>query len=181
MSQLLQWRESLQKQYHNPAFIVPVPTLNLGHIHGGDNPNRICGECELQIDLRPLPGMSLQMLREQLRFEVETALSDTDLHAEVTPLFNGVEAMETAAVSPLVTHLEQLTGHAAEAVAFATEGPYLNHLGMDTVILGPGHIEQAHQPDEFLELNTVQPMLNILTHLIQQFCVEPHEPIHINR
>ena len=53
MSELLEFRTELQQQYRNPLFSVPVPTLNLGHIHGGDNPNRICGQCDLSIDLRP--------------------------------------------------------------------------------------------------------------------------------
>ena len=56
---LLSWRNELQKNFRDPLFAVPVPTLNLGHIHGGDNPNRICAECELHIDLRPLPGMDV--------------------------------------------------------------------------------------------------------------------------
>ena len=66
MGELLAWRQSLQAQHRNPLFAVEVPTLNLGHVHGGDNPNRICGQCELHIDIRPLPGMSLEDLREAL-------------------------------------------------------------------------------------------------------------------
>ena len=57
ISELLRWRAELQAEHRNPLFAVPVPTLNLDHIHGGDNPNRICADCELHIDLRPLPGM----------------------------------------------------------------------------------------------------------------------------
>ncbi len=66
MEALLAWRGELQVRHRNPAFQVPVPTLNLGHIHGGDNPNRICGECELHVDLRPLPGMEIEALRQEL-------------------------------------------------------------------------------------------------------------------
>ena len=57
MSSLLLYREGLKKKYANPLFDVPYPTLNLGSIHGGDNPNRICGHCELQFDVRLMPGM----------------------------------------------------------------------------------------------------------------------------
>ena len=45
ISELMNWRDELQSKYHNPMFEVPVPTMNFGHIHGGDNPNRICGHC----------------------------------------------------------------------------------------------------------------------------------------
>ncbi len=171
ISHLLDWRTELQTQYHNPLFAVPVPTLNLGHIHGGDNPNRICGECELQIDLRPLPGMAIHELRAILSEKVQQAVAETGLQAKLTPLFSGIDAMETPAHSALVQALEKLSGHSAQAVAFATEAPYLNQLGMETVILGPGHIEQAHQPNEFLALENINPMLKLLEQLIWQFCL----------
>ena len=63
---ILAWRAELQARYRHAAFQVAVPTLNLGHIHGGDSPNRICGECELHIDLRPTPGLALDDLRAEL-------------------------------------------------------------------------------------------------------------------
>jgi acetylornithine deacetylase len=55
-------------------------------------------------------------------------------------------------------------------VAFATEGPFLNTLGMETVILGPGDIAQAHQADEFLAVERLQPMIELLRKLIVSFC-----------
>ena len=64
---LLRWRDNLQAQSSDAAFAVPVSTMNLGHIRGGDNPNRICGSCELHIDVRMLPGMDRQALRQELR------------------------------------------------------------------------------------------------------------------
>ncbi len=174
---LLRWRTELQARYQNPLFTVPVPTLNLGHIHGGDNPNRICGDCELQIDLRPLPGMSIIELRAQLLEKVQQAVADTGLRVELESLFSGIEAMETPAQSALVQTVEKLSGHTSQAVAFATEAPYLNSLGMDTVVLGPGYIEQAHQPDEFLALDNIAPMLTLLTQLIAHFCLTSHESV----
>jgi len=58
MTRLFAYRERLQSRYHDPAFTVPGPTMNLGHIHGGDNSNRICGACLMLIDIRFLPSMS---------------------------------------------------------------------------------------------------------------------------
>jgi acetylornithine deacetylase len=48
MGELLDLRAQWQREYRNPLFLVPQPTLNLGCIHGGDNPNRICGQCALE-------------------------------------------------------------------------------------------------------------------------------------
>jgi acetylornithine deacetylase len=81
--------------------------------------------------------------------------------------------MEMPADAAIVAACESLTGHAAEAVAFGTEGPYLNDLGMQTVILGPGDIAQAHQPDEFIALDRIGPGVAILKGLIRRFCLSP--------
>jgi len=173
---LLSWRNELQKRFRDPLFAVPVPTLNLGHIHGGDNPNRICPECELHIDLRPLPGMDLQELRGELHQRILTSLQDTGIETRFEALFEGVPAMETPADTPIVKLAEELTGHAPEAVAFATEAPYLSQLGMDTVVMGPGDIDQAHQPDEYLALDRLPPTIDILKQLVDAICIRAHTP-----
>ncbi len=170
IGELLRWRGELQARYRNPLFEVEGPTLNLGHIHGGDNPNRICGDCELYIDIRPLPGMPLADLRAALHGRLNGLLKDSELKLSFKPLFAGIEAMETPATAAIVRAAEALTGAPAGVVGFGTEGPYLNALGMETVILGPGSIDCAHQPDEFLPLAAIRPTLDILRGLIGQFC-----------
>jgi len=166
---ILLWRTELQSKYKDDQFAVPVPTLNLGHIHGGDNPNRICGECELHIDLRPLPGMELQELREELRLRLHNTLNN-DIQWSLTSLIDGTSPMHTPKQSPLVQEAEKLCHRQSHAVAFCTEGPYLNHLGMDTIILGPGDIDQAHQPDEYLALARISPMQQVIRDLCKRFC-----------
>jgi acetylornithine deacetylase len=171
MTEILQWREELQTRYRNPLFEVEVPTLNLGHIHGGDNPNRICGQCELQFDLRPLPGMKLDALRGELQQRLETLLADSGLKLETESSFPGIPAMETPAGAAIVKAAEELTGHQAGAVAFGTEAPYLQQLGAEPIILGAGDIAQAHQPDEYLALDRIQPMIELIRSLVTRFCL----------
>lgn len=170
MSELLRWRTELQVQHHNPLFAVPVPTLNLGSIHGGDNPNRICGDCELHIDLRPLPGMSLHSMREALRERLQNCMANSGLTLDCHSLFAGIEPFETPASAPIVQLAEELSGVAAQSASFGTEAPFLNALGMQTVILGPGSVTCAHQPDEFLPLADIAPTLRILQGMIQRLC-----------
>jgi acetylornithine deacetylase len=67
---------------------------------------------------------------------------------------------------------EELTGAPAGVVNFGTEGPYLNALGMETVILGPGSVDCAHQPDEHLPLAVIPPTLELLRGLIGRFCCQ---------
>ena len=167
---LLAWRRELQTSWRDPLFAVPVPTLNLGHIHGGDNPNRICPDCELHIDLRPLPGMEIGELRHAMHQRVTDTLQGSGIRIDFEALFEGVPAMATDADARIVRVTEQLTGHAAEAVAFGTEAPYLQQLGMQAVVLGPGDIEQAHQPDEYLATDRLQPMLTLLQQVVKSVC-----------
>ncbi|WP_375176925.1 acetylornithine deacetylase [Marinobacter mobilis] len=172
ISELLALRADWQARYRNPAFEVQVPTLNLGCIHGGDNPNRICRRCELHFDLRPLPGMDMDELRSNILQQLQPLARERNLEMAFSPLFDGVPPFETPANAELVRTCEALTGHRAEAVAFATEAPWLQKLGMETIVLGPGSIDQAHQPDEYLALSQVEPAVTLLRGLIQRFCVE---------
>jgi acetylornithine deacetylase len=87
IGELLAWREEIRQRDSNDAFAVPYATLNLGYIHGGDNPNRICGDCEIHIDLRPLPGMETDGLREELQARVRSALREHNKMNSTTTVF----------------------------------------------------------------------------------------------
>lgn len=170
---ILDWRKELQTKYHNPRFAIPVPTINLGCIHGGDNPNRICGACELQIDVRPLPGLSI----EELRMEITTKLKPIEaqfpgISLTMEPIYPGLPPFELSNDSKIVKLAEQLTGQQAESVSFGTEAPYFQQLGMDPIILGPGGISEAHQPNEFLALKTLQPMIDVVKGLVTRLCLK---------
>src|SRR6201986_4341801 len=119
---LVRYRGELQRGHHDHHVQVPTPTLNLGHIKGGDNPNRICPECELHFDVRILPGMTVEAVRQEARERLTAALDGSGLGGECRSLFRGTDPLETPGTSELVKTAEELTGHQSEAVAFATEG-----------------------------------------------------------
>jgi acetylornithine deacetylase len=173
IGELMSWRAELQARYRNPAFQVETPTLNLGVLKGGDNPNRICGHCELQIDIRPLPGMKLDELREHMNARLDSVLEAyPGLQIETSPLFDGLPPFETAQNSDIVRVCENYTGQASTSVSFGTEAPLLTQAGLETIVMGPGNIAQAHQADEFLEIAQIQPTIDLLRKLIHRFCVE---------
>ena len=171
MGELRMLRAQWQREFSNPQFGVPQPTLNLGCIHGGDNPNRICGQCSLEFDLRPLPGMDPEQLRAAIRGKLRPLAEQHQVKIDYAPLFDNVPPFEQSADSELVRLAEKLTGHAAQAVAFGTEAPYLQQLGCETIVLGPGDIACAHQPGEFLELARIEPTVRLLRQLIQHYCL----------
>lgn len=172
MSELIKLRGELQLQYRNPGFAVQTPTLNLGCIHGGDGANRICGECELHFDLRLLPGMDNDELRRTIQQRLTPIAETSGTDIVLSSLFEGVDPFGEDENAELVKICEQLTGNRAESVAFATEAPFMQQLGMQTLILGPGSINQAHQPDEFIPLDQIEPAVKILRGLIERYCLE---------
>jgi len=167
---LLNFRKQLQADYQNPHFAVDIPTMNLGAIHGGDNPNRICGHCELEFDLRLLPGMANDSIRENIMKLIKPIASRHQTEISLTSLFPGLEAFDNQD-SELVKIAEKLTGHSAMSVAFGTEAPFLQELGMDTIVLGPGSIDLAHQPNEYMALDQVQPAISIIQDLVKRCCL----------
>ncbi|MFT7386947.1 MAG: acetylornithine deacetylase [Candidatus Endobugula sp.] len=171
ITELKQFRQLLQTRYQHAGFVIDVPTLNLGCIHGGDNPNRICGHCELAFDLRTLPGMSLDDLRADIDSMLNNIADRHHIDIERESLFEGIDAFEQTADSELVRAVERLTAMNADSVAFATEAPFLQKMGMDVVVMGPGSIDQAHQPDEYINLQQVPMAVTVLQGLITQFCV----------
>ncbi|WP_096085184.1 acetylornithine deacetylase [Agaribacterium haliotis] len=171
IGELLSFRTDMQKQHQNPAFAIASPTMNLGCVHGGDNPNRICGSCELDFDLRPLPGMELEQLQEAIDARLQLIAERRGVELQLDKLFDGVDAFAEHKDSELISLAEELSGHSAETVAFATEAPFLKKLGMQTVVLGPGSIDQAHQPDEFLHFDQIKPAVNIVKSAIKRYCL----------
>jgi acetylornithine deacetylase len=168
---LMGYREELKQRYSNPLFAVAWPTLNLGCIHGGDSPNRICGQTELHFDLRLTPGADSDAVHEEIANRIAPLADQHRIDIELGSLIKSVDPFEQADDSELVRTAEQLTGHQAQAVAFATEAPFLQQLGMETIVMGPGSIDRAHQPDEYLELDQIGPCIELLSQCIRHYCL----------
>ena len=171
IAELITARDELAAANHAPQFNVPHPTINLGRIVGGDNPNRICPSCELSFDCRVVPGMDLVATRAALRQRLARVVAGTGAAIAFEALLDGVPAYTAAEGSKLVEAAEQLLGVPAEAVAFATEAPYFGMLGIDAVIAGPGELRVAPQPDEALALATIDPYLAFLERMVERCCM----------
>ena len=171
MGDLISYRQQLRERYSNEFFTVAFPTLNLGCVHGGDSPNRICGQAELHFDLRMMPNGNNATVRGEIEQRIAQIARQRSLDIELRSLITEVPPFEQAADSELVQMAQRLTGHSAEAVAFATEAPFLQQLGMETIVMGPGSIDRAHQPDEYLELDQIQPCIALLQQCIRHYCV----------
>lgn len=169
ISQLKLLRDSLQTRYHHPAFVIPYPTMNFGHIHGGDAANRICGCCELHMDIRPLPGLTLGDLEELMTEALAPVSERWPGRITVSALHPPIPGYECPVDAPLVHVVEKLLGVETEVVNYCTEAPFIQAL-CPTLVLGPGSINQAHQPDEFIDTAFIKPTRELITQIVQHFC-----------
>ena len=170
IGQLMDLQSQLKRQFHDAAFSVPHVTMNLGHINGGDAENRICGHCKLNFDMRVVPELNddqaLTMIDEALApvFAKYPNRLSLDLMYPTAPAFACRDEQN------ILDLAEQLTGQKFQSANYATEAPFINQLGCDTIILGPGSIDQAHQPDEYISLDYVDPTVHILQQMINKVC-----------
>lgn len=166
---LLALKHRLQYDYRNELFQIPYPTMNFGNIHGGDALNRICACCELQLEIRPIPNLAVQDLQELLQQSLAPLIEEYGDRIEIRHLHGGIEGYECPHSAQIVQVVEKLLGEKCEAVNYCTEAPFIQQL-CPTLVLGPGNIEQAHQPDEYLDSRFVHPTLTLLMKLIRHFC-----------
>ncbi len=166
---LMQLRDRLIKEYHHPGFEIPTPTLNLGHIHGGDSPNRICGCCELHYDVRPLPGISLDGLDNLMHDALREVQQKWPGRIELVPLHDPIPGYECAHDHPFIHGISEICEQEAQTVNYCTEAPFLQQV-CPTLVLGPGSIDQAHQPDEFLAFEFIDPTVRVLSRAMQKYC-----------
>lgn len=170
IAELLKLREELKNKYSKVDFAIPYPTLNLGHIHGGDNANRICGCCELHIDLRPIPGISINELKMLLTNAVKQINQTYPNAVDIIDLHDPIPAFSGSADMALVKLAERLSGNQAQTVNYCTEAPFIQQLGCETIVMGPGSIMQAHQPNEYMPVEQIKPSKEIIKRLIFEVC-----------
>ena len=170
ISALLTLKEQLALHYKNEAFAVPMPTLNLGAIRGGDNANRICGHCELDIDMRAIPGLSDDELLAWLAKTLEPVAKRYPGRVTFAEMHPSSPSFEQKKPSELVEFAEKISGYCCCAVNYATEAPFIQQLGCQTIVMGPGSIDQAHQPDEFLAFDQIDKTEEVLLAMINKYC-----------
>jgi acetylornithine deacetylase len=146
---------------YDRSFDVAHTTVHTGVLHGGTALNIVPHECVFDFEFRHLPGdepeVLLQEFRQHLTEKLEPEMRAVDPAAGFTiDALSEIPALETAAETEIVGLVQELTGNAdIGKVSFGTEAPHFQRAGTPTVVCGPGSIEQAHKPDEFVTLDQV--------------------------
>jgi acetylornithine deacetylase len=142
-------------------FSVPHTTMQTAMISGGTAPNIVPRDCEFQFDMRYLPGTDPSEFVERIeRFaktsllpEMQAVAKDAGIRMELLADAPDLNTAEDDRVTCLGMRLSgnKVLGR----VGFATDGGHFHRAGVPTIVLGPGSIDQAHKPNEFIELEQV--------------------------
>ena len=159
MASLTALAERLEREADPASPFTPKgATLTIGIVHGGTAGNILARQCEFLFDLRAPPGLDPQTILAP--FFAEVRALDAALKARAPEA--GAAIMQQSGTPSFApepdgaaeSFARRLAGDNGppRAVAFATEAGQFQRAGFSTVLCGPGSIEQAHQPDEYVEI-----------------------------
>ena len=153
------------------GFPEPWSTLHVGAIGGGTALNIVPRDCAFDFEIRNIPSQSADSLLAPL-FDRAAALTaearrrfpDAGVRIDIVNRYPG---LLTPAASPAVRRVQDWARQATtDKLAFGTEGGLFHEgLGVPAVICGPGDIDQAHKPDEFIEEAQLAACLTFLDRL----------------
>lgn len=148
---------------------VPFAALNIGTVVGGRAANVIPDRCELMLGVRLLPGMTATTMTERIRDVVAREADETvtlELLGESPAMLLDADARIHRTLCDIVGQRE------LHSVMFATDAGWLQHAGFDCVLFGPGSIEVAHRPNEFLPVDQFRRAGGVLDELVHRSCVQ---------
>ena len=145
----------------DPDFQPPYSSIHTGLIHGGTALNIVPKDCEFDFEIRPLPGDDvagfITELREFAATKILPEMRAVEAHTDIViDEVSAAPALSTPLDAEVTQLCAALTGeNMTTKVSFGTEGGLFSAVGIPTIICGPGSIDQAHKPDEFIALDQI--------------------------
>ena len=161
----------------DPVFKIPHTTLQTGLIQGGSAPNIVAKDCEFVFDCRTLPQSNsdelidqIQAYAENLMLEMKKIYPQSDISFETLANAAPLATAEDSPITYLGTALAR--NNLLGRVSFATDAGWLHQAGIACVVVGPGDIEVAHKPNEFIEISQLEECLGFLDRLRERMTQE---------
>jgi acetylornithine deacetylase len=158
------------KEFPATGFSPPWTTINLGEIHGGLAKNIVAPSCRFLLEWRPVAGQDPNLVASMVESAIAALVeADPSYQCELKVL-RVQEGFAVDDSSELLHSVLRASGNEADSVAFGTEAPWLNKLGAEAVVFGPGSMLSAHSPREFVPKGELVRCVEILTRVIQDLC-----------
>jgi acetylornithine deacetylase len=171
--------EAERKQHRSMEqhFQFPYTTLNVGTVHGGTAVNIIANRCEVMFEYRTMPNEDPMYVFKQvegyvsevLRPEMKKRDPRADVQLELITRLPPMRVPEGAEIEQVALELTQ--NKVSSAAPYYTEGAIYNEAGIPTVICGPGDIDQAHRPNEYITREQMEKGPPFLARLIERVCL----------
>jgi len=157
-------------------FMPPYSTVHVGVINGGTARNIIARECSFTWEIRPLPTDNADTIASRFfahcqaqEAELKKNYAGAAITSKPISRMTGVtlppEGEAAASAVMRCAHSNQ-----QHAVSFGTEAGVFQEHGIPAIICGPGNIEQAHKPNEFVEISQLNACADFLMRLAQEPC-----------
>jgi len=162
-----------EKRFDN-RFHPPHSSIHIGQIQGGIAPNIIADKAHFYWDLRIIPMDKVETIVSE--FETYCRERETELR-KIFPDFTiknienhpAVPCLDTSNTADVVDLIKKISGNSKlNTVAYASEAGQFANEGFQTVICGPGSIEQAHRANEFISKEQLEKGMVMLQNLIQE-------------
>ncbi|MCR6632129.1 MAG: acetylornithine deacetylase [Magnetospirillum sp.] len=144
----------------DPGYDPPYTTVHTGVIQGGTALNIVPARCNFEFEFRNLPNHDVESLMAEFRAFAQSLIPEMLAVDEASGImfdeYNTTAGLDTAEDDEAAVLARQLSGNNDTAkVAFTTEAGLFHDAGIPTVVCGPGSIDQAHRPDEFIALDQI--------------------------
>jgi len=155
-------------------FDPPYSTLHVGEIHGGTARNILARECAFHWEFRGVPDVGTKTALDDVQSFVDTVALprltrfgrggsiETSIEVDVP----GLEARSGSAAETLALKLTR--ANRTSAVSYATEAGQFQRAGLASVVCGPGSIDQAHKPDEYIEIAQIEACVSFMRRLAEE-------------
>ena len=165
-------QKSISTSSKNSKYNPPYSTINVGLIKGGIALNIIPKYCEIEFEIRDTPEINIEKILKKIKNYLKL------LEKKMKKINNKcfITMKNTNDFPPLKTDekkkiiqmaLQKLKSNSINSVSFGTEAGVFNKLGLETIVCGPGNIEQAHKPNEYIEESQIIKCQSFLRNIIE--------------
>jgi len=173
--------QRVQQQLTDQSYSVPHSTFHVGNIKGGTALNIVPQLCEFEFEIRNLPQQDLDALVHEIKHyandvllpDMRSRFTESEIRFDEVSYYPGLHTDPASAVIAYTRTINPID-EIGENVSFGTEAGLFDDIGINCVVCGPGSIEQAHKPDEFVDRGQMQYCDQMIENLVHR-CRETAE------
>ncbi len=182
-AEIVAFMKSLARRFrdegpHDPAFDPPYTTVHTGTISGGTALNIVPEDCQFAFEWRYLPGHDPDAIFAEVEAFADRLLPEMHAVDPATGIAfaprSEIPGLSTDPADAVTALAKSLSGaNDSGKVSFGTEAGLFQAAGIPTIVCGPGSIEQAHKPNEFVALEQVALCEDFMRRLMDRVCARP--------